>query len=57
MHATGRFFFTTNYQYLCSYKGLAFYTKSPEPLVSAQRVRGRQCPQYLDTRVTRSEPG
>ena len=26
-------FFTTNYQYLVSYKGFAFFTKSPEPLV------------------------
>jgi hypothetical protein len=25
-------FFSTNYQYLMSYKGLAFFTKSPEPL-------------------------
>jgi len=25
-------FFSTNYQYLSSYKGLAFFTKSPEPL-------------------------
>jgi len=24
--------FTRNYQYLMGYKGLAFYTKSPEPL-------------------------
>lgn len=24
--------FSKNYQYLMSYKGLAFYTKSPEPL-------------------------
>jgi hypothetical protein len=31
VHATGGFF-TTNYQYLTSYKGLAFFTKSPEPL-------------------------
>ena len=31
VHATGGFF-STNYQYLSSYKGLAFYTKSPEPL-------------------------
>jgi len=26
-------FFSTNYQYLSSYKGLAFFTKSPDPLV------------------------
>jgi len=25
-------FLTTNYQYLTSYKGLAFFTKSPHPL-------------------------
>ena len=25
--------FTTNYQYLVSYKGFVFFTKSPEPLV------------------------
>jgi hypothetical protein len=31
VHATGGFF-RTNYQYLTTYKGLAFYTKSPEPL-------------------------
>jgi hypothetical protein len=31
VHATGGFF-STNYQYLSSYKGLAFYTKSPMPL-------------------------
>jgi hypothetical protein len=31
VHATGGFF-TTTYRYLASYKGLAFYTKSPEPL-------------------------
>lgn len=31
VHATGGFF-RTNYQYLTSYKGLAFFTKSPEPL-------------------------
>ena len=29
--ATGGLF-TTNYQYLTSYKGLAFFTKSPAPL-------------------------
>lgn len=32
VHATGGFF-STNYQYLTSYKGLAFFTKSPEPLI------------------------
>ena len=26
-------FFSTSYKYLTSYKGLAFYTKSPQPLV------------------------
>ena len=26
-------FFTTNYQYLVSYKGFAFFTKSAEPLL------------------------
>jgi hypothetical protein len=26
-------FFSTHYKYLTSYKGLAFYTKSPAPLV------------------------
>ena len=31
VHATGGFF-TTNYQYLTSYKGLAFFTKAPAPL-------------------------
>ena len=31
VHATGGVF-TTNYQYLTSYKGLAFYTKSNQPL-------------------------
>lgn len=31
VHATGGFF-STNYRYLTSYKGLAFYTKSHEPL-------------------------
>jgi hypothetical protein len=30
--ATGGFF-KTNYQYLTAYKGLVFYTKSPEPLL------------------------
>jgi hypothetical protein len=31
VHAKGGVF-RTNYQYLTSYKGLAFFTKSPEPL-------------------------
>ena len=31
VHATGGFL-TTNYQYLTSYKGLAFFTKSPMPI-------------------------
>ncbi len=31
VHATGGFF-NTNYQYLTSYKGLAFFTKAPVPL-------------------------
>jgi hypothetical protein len=31
VHATGGFF-STNYRYLTSYKGLAFFTKSPTPL-------------------------
>jgi hypothetical protein len=31
IHATGGFF-STNYQYLTSYKGLAFFTKSPNLL-------------------------
>jgi hypothetical protein len=31
VHATGGWF-STNYQYLTSYKGLAFFTKSPVPL-------------------------
>ena len=26
-------FFSTNYRYLASYKGLTFYTKSSEPLM------------------------
>ncbi len=45
VHATGGVF-TTNYQYLTSYKGLAFYTKSTRPLalpsgaelVTAQKI-------------------
>jgi hypothetical protein len=32
VHSVGGFF-STNYQYLMSYKGLAFFTKSAEPLV------------------------
>lgn len=31
VHASGGFL-TTNYQYLTSYKGLAFFTKAPSPL-------------------------
>ncbi|HLN33610.1 MAG TPA: hypothetical protein VK395_38140 [Gemmataceae bacterium] len=31
IHATGGLF-TTNYEYLTSYKGLAFFTKAPAPL-------------------------
>jgi hypothetical protein len=31
VHAIGGFI-STNYQYLTSYKGLAFFTKSPDPL-------------------------
>ena len=31
VHATGGFF-NTNYQYLASYKGLAFFTKSETPI-------------------------
>jgi hypothetical protein len=31
VHATGGFF-STNYQYLTSYKGLAFFTRTPAPL-------------------------
>ncbi len=31
VHATGGFF-NANYQYLTSYKGLAFFTKAPVPL-------------------------
>jgi hypothetical protein len=31
VHATGGFF-STNYKYLTSYKGLAFFTKAPAPL-------------------------
>jgi hypothetical protein len=32
VQATGGFFFSTNHQYLTSYKGLAFYAVSPLPL-------------------------
>jgi hypothetical protein len=32
VHAQGGLFWT-NYQYLMGYKGLAFFTKSPEPLM------------------------
>lgn len=31
-------FFSTNYQYLVSYKGFAFFTKSPEPLLLPSEV-------------------
>ena len=31
VHAEGGFL-RTNYQYLLSYKGIAFYTKSPDPV-------------------------
>jgi hypothetical protein len=31
VHASGGIF-STKYQYLVSYKGLAFYTKSPQPV-------------------------
>jgi hypothetical protein len=45
VHATGGFF-KLSYQYLTSYRGLAFFTKSPEPLtlydhcqfVTAQKI-------------------
>lgn len=37
VHATGGFL-STNYQYLMSYKGLAFFTKSSEPLVLGKDV-------------------
>jgi hypothetical protein len=43
VHATGGFF-STNYQYLTSYKGLAFYTKAPDPVnlpVTCEVVRAR----------------
>jgi hypothetical protein len=35
VHASGGFF-STNYQYLTSYKGLAFFTKAPAPLALPQ---------------------
>ena len=37
VHATGGFF-STNYQYLTSYKGLAFFTKEPEPIEPPART-------------------
>lgn len=37
VHATGGFL-STNYQYLTSYKGLAFFTKSHEPLMLGKDV-------------------
>jgi hypothetical protein len=37
VHATGGFLSTT-YQYLTSYKGLAFFTKSSEPLALGKDV-------------------
>jgi len=37
IHATGGFF-STNYQYLTSYKGLTFFTKSPTPLTLPEDV-------------------
>ncbi len=37
VHTTGGFF-STNYQYLTSYKGLVFYTKSPTPLTLSTKV-------------------
>jgi len=37
IHATGGLF-STNYQYLSSYKGLAFFTKSPVPLELPRKV-------------------
>lgn len=33
VHAVGAFFFKTHHQYLTSYRGLAFYTKSKMELV------------------------
>ena len=35
--ATGGFI-STNYQYLTSYKGFAFFTKCPDPLVFSPKV-------------------
>jgi len=43
VHATGGFF-STNYRYLTSYRGLAFFTKSPAPLdlpAGAELVQAR----------------
>jgi hypothetical protein len=37
VHAEGGFF-STNYQYLVSYKGFAFFTKSSEPLLLPTEV-------------------
>ncbi len=37
VHTTGGFF-STNYQYLTSYKGLIFFTKSPNPLMLPAKV-------------------
>ena len=31
-------FFSTNYQYLVSYKGFGFFTKSPEPILLPSEV-------------------
>jgi hypothetical protein len=44
VHATGGFF-STNYQYLTSYKGLAFFTKSAMPIIlppGAEVVQSRK---------------
>ena len=43
VQATGGFF-STSYQYLSSYKGLAFYTKSSFPLTLLPLERGRRWP-------------
>ena len=37
VHAKGGFF-STNYQYLVSYKGFAFFSKAPEPFVLPPEV-------------------
>ena len=37
VHAEGGFF-STNYQYLTSYKGLTFYTKTQTPLILSSQV-------------------